>query len=494
MKKYIISIDQGTTSSRVVLYNDNLKNIDSVQKEFKQYFPMNGWVEHDAEEIWRDVKYLINKILKNNKIKSSQIISIGIANQRETTIVWNKKNGKPIHKAIVWQDRRTTDICRLLKKKKLNKKIQNITGLIIDPYFSGTKIKWILENVKESKILLKEGNLLFGTVDTWLLWNLTGRKSHLTDITNASRTMLFDIKKEKWSNDLLKILNIPKNMLPKVTPNTYNFGSTILFGDPIKIGGMAGDQQAASIGQACFAKGQIKSTYGTGCFLLMNIGGKFQISKNKLLTTVAYKIGKEKMYCYEGSIFVAGSAIQWLRDKLHFFKLAKETNQLYLKANQKDNIIVIPALTGLGAPHWEPNVRGGIFGLTRDTSISEIVKATLDSIAYQTLDLIDAMQKDSKIKITEIRVDGGMIKNNNFIQSIANIVDVKVLKPKNIETTALGAAYLAGLSSGHIKNLQSIKKIWKIEKIFSSKIEKKENLKNISQWKKAVKILISFHS
>ena len=494
MKKYFLSIDQGTTSSRVVLYNTKFKIFDSIQKELKQYFPMNGWVEHDAEEIWQDVKFLINKFLKKNKIDSSQIISIGIANQRETTIIWNRQNGKPINKAIVWQDRRTTNICVNLKNKKLKKKIQKITGLLIDPYFSATKIKWILDNNKRSKILIKEGNLLFGTVDTWILWNLTKKKSHLTDITNASRTMLFDVKKEKWSNELLKILNIPMSIMPKITPNTYNFGSTDLFGQPIKIGGMAGDQQAAAIGQACFKKGQAKSTYGTGCFLLMNIGNAFKLSKHKLLTTVAYKVGKEKMFCYEGSIFVAGSAIQWLRDKLHFFEFSKQTNQIYLQANKKENIIVIPALSGLGAPHWEPNVRGGIFGLTRDTSVADIVKATIDSIAYQTLDLVSAMQKDSKIVINKIKVDGAMINNNNLIQSIANILDIKILKPKNIETTSLGVAYLAGISSGYLKDLKSIEKIWEIEKTYISNINKKEVSKNIKNWRKAVKILISLYS
>ena len=494
MKKYFLSIDQGTTSSRVVLYNAKFKIFDSIQKELKQYFPMNGWVEHDAEEIWQDVKFLINKILKKNKIDSSQIISIGIANQRETTILWDRKNGKPINKAIVWQDRRTTKICKGLKNKKLDKKIQNITGLLIDPYFSATKIKWILDNNKKSKILIKEGNLLFGTVDTWILWNLTKKKSHLTDITNASRTMLFDVKKEKWSNELLKILNIPMSIMPKITPNTYNFGSTDLFGQPIKIGGMTGDQQAAAIGQACFKKGQAKSTYGTGCFLLMNIGNEFKLSKHKLLTTVAYKVGKEKMFCYEGSIFVAGSAIQWLRDKLHFFEFSKQTNQIYLQANKKENIIVIPALSGLGAPHWEPNVRGSIFGLTRDTSVADIVKATIDSIAYQTLDLVSAMQKDSKIVINKIKVDGAMINNNNLIQSIANILDIKILKPKNIETTSLGVAYLAGISSGYLKDLKSIEKIWEIEKTYISNINKKEVSKNIKNWRKAVKILISLYS
>lgn len=494
MKKFILSIDQGTTSTKVFLFNTNFKVVDSIQKEFKQYFPKNGWVEHDALEIWHDVKSLISGILKKNKLKASQIISIGIANQRETTVLWNKKNGKPINKAIVWQDRRTVEICNKLKKKKLDKKIQKITGLIIDPYFSGTKIKWILDNNKKAKNLLKNKNLLFGTIETWLLWNLTEKKSHFTDITNASRTLLFDPQKEEWSKKMLNILKIPESILPKTKPNTYNFGSTQLFGDKINIGGMAGDQQAATIGQACFEKGQSKSTYGTGCFLLTNIGKNFKLSKNKLLTTVAYKIDNDKTYCFEGSIFVAGSALQWLRDKLFFFKDSKETDLLYYQADKNENIIVVPALTGLGAPHWEPNVRGCIFGLTRSTSIPEIVKATLDSLAFQTLDLVECMQKDAKMKVTDIRVDGGMVANNNFVQSISNILQTKIIRPKNIETTALGAAYLAGLSSGVIKNLNEIKKLWKIQKTYSPVIKKNTIIRNILKWRETINFLIKYHS
>ena len=494
MKKFILSIDQGTTSTRIILYDTKFKSVDSVQKEFKQYFPKNGWVEHDALEIWCDVKSLISIILKKNKLKASQIISIGIANQRETTVLWNKKNGKPVNRAIVWQDRRTSKICNELKKKNINQKIQKITGLIIDPYFSGTKIKWIIDNNKKAKSLLKNNNLLFGTIDCWLLWNLTEKKSHLTDITNASRTMLFDCKKEKWSNEILKILRIPKSILPNVKPNAYNFGTTNLFGGSINIGGMAGDQQAASIGQACFEKGQSKSTYGTGCFLLMNIGKKFKLSKNKLLTTVAYKVGEEKMYCYEGSIFVAGSAIQWLRDKLFLFSDAKQTNLLYSQANKDENIIVVPALTGLGAPHWQPNIRGAIFGLTRNTSIPEIVKATLDSLAFQTLDLVNSMQKDAKMEIKDMRVDGGMVANNNFIQSISNILQKKIIKPQNIETTALGVAYLAGLNSGLIKDLKEIKKFWRIKKEYSPKINKEKAYKQTLNWRKTLKFLIKYYS
>ncbi len=493
MKKYILSIDQGTTSSRIVLYDLKFKIIDICQKEFKQYFPKDGWVEHDALKIWKDIKYLIKKILKKNTIKSTNILSIGITNQRETTVLWNKKTGKPIHKAIVWQDRRTAEYCKKIKNTKIANQIQKITGLIVDPYFSATKIKWIIENNLIARKTLKKGDLLFGTIDTWLLWNLTDKKSHLTDITNASRTMLYDAKKEEWSKKLLTFFNIPKNILPNVVENCFNFGTTNLFGSEIFIGGMAGDQQAATIGQACFNQGQSKSTYGTGCFLLMNIGNKFKLSSHKLLTTVAFKINGRKMYCYEGSIFVAGSAIQWLRDKLLFFKNSNESDKLYLQASKDENVFFVPALTGLGAPHWQPNVRGAIFGLTRNTSISEIVKSTLDSLAFQTNDLIEAMQKDSKINIKEIRVDGGMISNNNFIQSLSNITQKKIIKPSNIETTSLGAAYLAAIQSGILKNTLQIEKLWKKNKFYFPKIKKNEINIQISKWKKIVKHLIDLN-
>ena len=493
MKKYILTIDQGTTSSRVVLYDVkfNIKSIE--QKEFKQYFPKDGWVEHDPEEIWNDVNYLIRQTIKRNKLNPSQIISIGITNQRETTVLWNKKTGKPVYKAIVWQDRRTADYCEQLRLKKKNKIIQKITGLVLDPYFSATKIKWIL-NKTSKKIKGQINDILFGTIDTWLLWKLTEGVSHFTDITNASRTMIYDSKKEEWSEKLLKLFKINKCLLPVVKENSYNFGKTKLFGGNIKIGGMAGDQQAATIGQACFSSGQSKSTYGTGCFLLMNIGSKFQLSTNKLLTTVAFKINGKKMFCYEGSIFVAGSAIQWLRDKMLFFKDSKETDNLYLKANKNENVIVVPALTGLGAPHWQPHTRGAIFGLTRNTSQADIIKGTLDSLAFQTLDLIESMEKDAKISISEIRVDGGMINNNSFLQSLSNITQVKIIKPKNIETTSLGVAYLAGLNAGLIKDINEITKLWKKSKIAKPKVSKKLVQKEIKNWKKTVKNLIKLNS
>ncbi len=492
-EKYLLVIDQGTTSSRIILYNVKFQLYDIVQKELKQYFPKEGWVEHDAIEIWNDVKNLIKKILKKNQLNSNNIIAIGIANQRETTVIWDKKNGKPIYKAIVWQDRRTSEYCLKLKKSKKSKSIQKITGLELDPYFSATKIKWILDNVGNTKQNRKSNNLIFGTIDTWLLWKLTEGKSHLTDITNASRTMLFDTKKERWSNELLKIFNISKNLLPNVVENSYNFGSTNLFGGTIKIGGMAGDQQAATIGQACFDKGQSKSTYGTGCFFLMNIGNKFKLSKNRLLTTIAYKINGKKMFCYEGSIFVAGSAIQWLRDNLQFFKDSKETDKLYTSAKNDEKIFIVPALTGLGAPYWNPKARGSIFGISRNTTKEDIVKATLDSLSYQTYELIECMEKDSNIKITEIKVDGGMVNNNSFIQSLADITQIQIIRPKNIETTSLGAAYLAGIESGIIENTNDIKKLWKKSSTSNPKMKKDIVKSNIKKWKYIINLVNNFY-
>tara|TARA_B100000700_G_scaffold72567_2_gene81007 strand:- start:409 stop:1911 length:1503 start_codon:yes stop_codon:yes gene_type:complete len=499
MNQFILSIDQGTTSSRVVIYDKNFIVIDSLQKDVEQFFPKDGWVEHDAYSIWKDVKKLIEDILTKNNIDSSQILSIGISNQRETTVLWDKTNGIPVNKAIVWQDRRTIDICKKLRDQKLEKKVQKITGLIIDPYFSATKIKWILDNNPKAKRLYKEKKLLFGTIDTWLLWNLTERKSHLTDITNASRTMLYDLKNEIWSTEILKSLNIPKDILPNVTQNTYNFGSTNLFGDSIPIGGMAGDQQASAIGLSCFKKGQTKSTYGTGCFLLMNIGEKFKLSSNNLITSVAFKISDKKMYCFEGSIFVAGSAIQWLRDKLFFFKDAKQTEILYSEANKSENVVIVPALTGLGAPHWNPNARGAIFGLTRNTAIPEIVKATLDSLVFQTFDLINIMEKDSKIKINEINVDGGMADNNKFIQSLSDILQIEIIKPNNVEASALGAAYLAYINYTSQKNNNQLsinlnKYNIKDSISFFPQIDKSSANSKLVKWEKAVSALINYHN
>ena len=490
----VLAIDQGTTGTTALLLNKQVEPIASYNVEFPNHYPAPGLVEHDVEEIWASVREAVEGALRESGRQASEIKAIGITNQRETSLFWHKDSGVPLHRALVWQDKRTAGTCENLKADGHEPLFRRKTGLVLDPYFSGTKAAWVLDNVDGARVLAESGRALFGTIDTWLLWNLTAGQSHLTDITNASRTLLFDSKKEKWSNEILKILNIPKSILPEVTPNVYNFGNTKLFGGKIIIGGMAGDQQAASIGQACIDKGQSKSTYGTGCFLLMNIGKNFKLSKNRLLTTVAYKIGDEKTYCYEGSIFVAGSAIQWLRDKLFLFKSSKETDSLYSKANKTENIIVVPALTGLGAPHWKSNVRGGIFGITRNTSIPEIVKATLDSLAFQTLDLVKSMQKDAEIKIKDIRVDGGMIANNNFVQSIANILQVKIIKPKNIETTALGAAYLAGINSGILKNLKEIKKLKESKKNYLPKINKEIIDKKVLQWRKTISFLIKYHS
>ena len=499
MKKFIISIDAGTTSNRSILFDLKGKPIFSSQKEFTQYFPKSGWVEHNPDEIWKTTIKTLKDVIQKAKRLKGKILSIGITNQRETTVLWDKKTGKPVYRAIVWQDRRTNDICKKLIDQKLEEKVQKITGLIIDPYFSATKIKWILDNNPKAKRLIKEKKLLFGTIDTWLLWNLTERKSHLTDITNASRTMLYDLENEDWSHEILRSLNIPKDILPEVTQNTYDFGSTNLFGDSIPIGGMAGDQQASAIGLSCFKKGQTKSTYGTGCFLLMNIGEKFKLSSNNLITSVAFKIGNEKMYCFEGSIFVAGSAIQWLRDKLFFFKNAKQTELLYSEAKSSENVVIVPALTGLGAPHWNPNARGAIFGLTRNTAIPEIVKATLDSLAFQTFDLINIMEKDSNIKINEIYVDGGMADNKKFIQSLSDILQIEIIKPSNVEASALGAAYLAYINFMSQKNNNQLainmdKYNVKESISFIPKIDKSSAKTKLVKWKKAVSALITFHS
>ena len=485
MKHFILSIDQGTTSSRVVIYDDSFSVIDSLQKEVNQFFPKNGWIEHNAIEIWNDVKILIQKILKKNKIQASEVLSIGITNQRETTVLWDKNTGKPVQNAIVWQDRRTINICKNLQEKKLDKRIQEITGLIIDPYFSATKIKWLIDNNSEAKILAKEGNLLFGTIDTWILWKLTNGKSHYTDVTNASRTMIYDIEKKNWSNQLLRLFKIPKKILPKVKPNIYNFGETKILNHYIKINGIIGDQQAALIGQGCFNKGMSKSTYGTGCFFLMNIGKKPKYSKYKLLTSIAYEINNETFYCLEGSIFVAGSAIQWLRDGIKIIKSAQETSNLFKKADLEQEIYIVPAFTGLGAPYWNQNVRGAIYGINRNTGVAEIVNATLKSIAYLTKDLINLMQKDSSTKINQIKVDGGMVNNQSFIKFLTDILNINIIKPKYSETTALGAAYLSALGSG-LTNILEIKNKQNKFKIYKPNMNKKVRKILYRRWTNAV--------
>ncbi len=488
IKKYILAIDQGTTSTRAILYNRKITPIKTSQKEFKQFFPHDGWVEHDPIEIWKSVIISIKKVLKKSNVKPSDIAAIGITNQRETTIIWDKTTGKPIYNAIVWQDRRTSIYCNKIKnKKKLEDSIIKITGLTIDSYFSATKIKWLLDNVKNSRKLAKKNKLLFGTIDTWLLWKLTKGRSHITDVTNASRTMLYDINKGNWSKKLLKFFNIPNSILPKVVDNIYHFGTTEILRNKIKISSMIGDQQSALIGNACFNKGMSKSTYGTGCFFLMNIGNKIKLSKNKLLTSIAYQLNGKIHYCIEGSIFIAGAAVQWLRDGIKIIKHPEETEKLYIKADNEQNIYFVPAFTGMGAPYWESDARGAIYGINRNTGIPEIVMATLRSICFQTKDLVNSLEEDSKTKINEIRIDGGMINNKEFVQFLCNILNIKIIVPIYSETTALGVAYLCGIDSGFIKDINQITKMWRKQKTYYPNMKESVRKKLYMNWNKAVK-------
>ena len=487
MTDYILSIDQGTTSTRAMLFNEDFDIKGSSQTEFKQFFPKDGCVEHDPEEIMNTIYQTVREVLEKAKVTSKEIVSIGITNQRETVVLWNKKTGKPIYNAIVWQDRRTAGYCNKLKSQGLSEKIQKITGLIIDSYFSATKIKWLLENINGAKEDAEKGELLFGTIDSWIIWNLTEGKSHVTDATNASRTMIFDIKKNNWSPQLLKLFEIPENILPEVKNCADDFGTTSKFGGEIKIGGVAGDQQAAAIGQACLNAGSVKSTYGTGCFMIMNTGEELKLSKNKLLSTIAYRIDNKNYYALEGSIFIAGAAVQWLRDSLKLIKTANETDNLYNQADPSQKIYLVPAFTGLGAPYWDGEARGSIFGLTRNSGIPEMVKAAIDSVAYQTKDLLVAMEKDSGMKINVIRVDGGMVKNESFLQFLSSLLQTNVDRPTIIETTALGAAYLAGYQAGIFSSLEEISHKWKSEKVFVQKLHKKEVKYLYNGWLKAVK-------
>ncbi len=472
MSKKVIAIDQGTTSSRAILFDEKNNLLDFEQKEFNQYFPNDGWVEHDPEEIWKSVFDVTDKLLKKHSVKPSDIAAIGITNQRETTVVWDKKSGKAIYPAIVWQDRRTSDLWDGLRKEAGSElKIQQKTGLLVDPYFSATKLAWILDNVTGARKKAENGELAFGTIDSFLVWRLTEGREHKTDATNASRTMLFNIDSHCWDDELLDFLKIPRKILPEVCDSVHDYGDTALFGGNLKIGGIAGDQQSALIGQCCFNPGEAKSTYGTGCFLLLNTGDKRIFSTNRLLSTIAYRLDGKTTYGLEGSIFVAGSAIQWLRDELNFFESAKDSEEIISHRNVKSKVLVVPAFTGLGAPHWDPESRGSIFGLTRDTSIADLTAATLESIAFQTKDLIGAMENDGA-NFSDLRVDGGMVANNWFSQQLANILNIDVLRPKVIETTALGASYLASMKAGLCPNIESLSSSWVSEKTFYS--EEKE--------------------
>ncbi len=488
MPKYVLALDQGTTSSRAILFDKKGNIVATEQQEFTQFYPKPGWVEHDAKEIWQTQLKVAQDVLTKNGIAAKDIDSIGITNQRETTVIWNKTTGEPIHNAIVWQDRRTAKICDKLKSDGFEKYIRKETGLVIDAYFSGTKIKWLLNNVKGARRLAEKGELLFGTIDTWLLWKLTEGKVHVTDYSNASRTLLYNIRSLKWDKKLLKALDVPEQILPEVKPSSEIYGASEinLFGASIPIAGIAGDQQAALFGQACHEVGMAKNTYGTGCFLLMNTGTVPVASRSGLLTTIAWGLDGEVQYALEGSVFIAGAAIQWLRDGLKILEEAKDSEYFAAKVKDTDGVYVVPAFTGLGAPYWDMYARGAIFGLTRGTTKAHFVRATLESLAYQTKDVLTAMEKDAKLSLKTLRVDGGACANNLLMQFQADMLGVNVERPGVTETTALGAAYLAGLATGFWKK-SSISKSWKLEKRFEPNMEEKERKIRYKGWQKAVK-------
>jgi glycerol kinase len=488
-KKYIVAIDQGTTSCRSILFDKNGNIKGTEQKEFKQIFPNNGWVEHDPVEILNTQLQTLTDLIKKQNIDLLEIDSIGITNQRETTVLWNKKTGKPVYNAIVWQDNRTSDFCEKLKSKGLTNKISDKTGLVIDSYFSSTKINWILENCDEAKKTLKDGNLLFGTIDTWLIWNLT--KNHLTDVTNASRTQLFNIKTLSWDAELLDIFNVPPEILPQVKESSDDFGKWTYEGEKIPIYGVAGDQQAALFGQNCFEKGMAKNTYGTGCFMLMNTGVNPIKSKNGLLTTIAWSINGQVNYALEGSVFVAGAAIQWLRDSLQIINEASETEGFARTSNNED-VIFVPAFSGLGAPYWKMNVKGGIFGLTRDTNIKDLCKATLQSLVFQTRDVIQSMEKDAGFHINELSVDGGACANNFLMEFQADILNTNVIRPVTIESTAWGAALLAGIKSNFFVH-EKVKENRSIDTIFKPNMSSDKRNVWIKKWDKTIEALIAMY-
>jgi len=486
-KKYIIALDQGTTSCRSILFDNRGRVIDITQREISQIYPKNAWVEHNPEEIIQTQTSTLIDLLKNNKIDAADIDSIGITNQRETTVLWNKETGKAVYNAIVWQDNRTKDICKELKDKGIEGIINRKTGLILDSYFSATKIKWILDNVPCTKKLIYDKKLLFGTIDSWLIWNLSNKRLHATDISNASRTLLYNIQEEKWDDDLLNIFSIDKSILPEVKESSDDFSYWVYNDTKIPIRGVAGDQQAALFGQSCFEEGMAKNTYGTGCFLLMNTGSKMVKSNNGLLSTVAWKINGKTTYALEGSVFIAGAAIQWLRDGLKIITSAHESEKK-AKKSKKNELVFVPAFSGLGAPYWNMNVKGAIFGITRDIGINELCRATLESLAFQTRDVLKAMELDSKIKLDSLYVDGGASNNNFLMQFQADILNTKINKPLVSEATALGAAYLAGLYTKFF-SLSDLKKNNKIDSSFSPIMKKEIRNKKINLWNKAIKTI-----
>ena len=491
-KKYVIALDQGTTSSRAIVFDKDGNEVGVSQKEFTQIYPKAGWVEHDPMEIWASQSSVVTEVIAKTGITNDEIAALGITNQRETTIVWDKNTGKPVYNAIVWQCRRTANICDELKSRGLEEYVRHNTGLVIDAYFSGTKVKWILDNVEGAREKAEKGDLLFGTVDTWLIWKLTNGKVHVTDYTNASRTMLFNIRDLKWDEKMLEELNIPKSMLPEVKNSSEVYGQANLGGVGgtggirVPIAGAAGDQQSALFGQACFEKGEAKNTYGTGCFLLMNTGENAVESKNGLLTTIAIGIDNKVEYALEGSVFVGGASVQWLRDELRLINDAADTEYFAKKVKDSNGVYVVPAFVGLGSPYWDMYARGTIVGLTRGANRNHIIRATLESIAYQSRDLIDAMEDDSKIKLAALKVDGGAVKNNFLMQFQSDILGTDVLRPVVTETTALGAAYLAGLAVGFWKSKEEIRNRWQVETKFDPAIGEERKEKLYKGWKKAV--------
>jgi len=495
METYIMALDQGTTSSRAILFNRRGEIVHSAQREFPQYFPKPGWVEQQPNEIWGSILAVIASCLSESGIKPRQIAGIGITNQRETTVVWEKESGNPIYPAIVWQSRQTADICEALKNEGWNEVFRSKTGLLIDPYFSGTKVKWILDHVPGSRERAERGELLFGTIDTWLIWKLSGGQLHVTDYSNASRTLMFNIHKLEWDEELLKLLDVPKAMLPEVRSSSEIYGTTMpyhFFGEQVPIAGAAGDQQAALFGQTCFEQGMLKTTYGTGCFMLMNTGGQPVSSEHGLITSIAWGIGGEVEYALEGSIFVSGSAIQWLRDGLRMFRDAKDSEAYAARVDSTEGVYVVPAFVGLGSPYWDSDVRGAVFGLTRGTTKEHFIRATLESLAYQTKDILSAMERDSGFAVTKMRVDGGAVSNGFLMTFQSDILNVPVERPVVRETTALGAAFLAGLAVGYWNDRDEICGIWQLDRRFKPAMAAEVRESLYGGWKKAVHAAMAF--
>jgi len=488
-EKFILALDQGTTSSRAILFNHQGDIVETAQQEFEQFFPKPGWVEHNAEEIWTSMLSCIAGVLRKADIRPDQVVGIGITNQRETTVVWDKNTGKPVYKAIVWQSRQTDSICDALKEQGHEQLFKEKTGLLIDPYFSGTKVKWILDNVKGARKKAENGDLLFGTIDTWIVYKLSGGKAHVTDYSNASRTLMYNIYDLEWDEELLSILTVPQSMLPEVRQSSEVYAHTVdyhFFGHEVPIAGIAGDQQAALFGQACFESGMAKNTYGTGCFMLMNTGEKGVVSEHGLLTTLAWGVDGKVEYALEGSIFVAGSAIQWLRDGLKIINHAPESETFAKKVDSTDGVYMVPAFVGLGTPYWDSDARGAVFGITRGTKKEHFIRATLESLAYQTKDVLDAMIADSCIELKSLRVDGGAVKNDFLMQFQSDMLGCPVERPVVQETTALGAAYLAGLAVGYWKSKEEIAKQWKNEHTFHPQMAEDNRKALYDGWKKAV--------